>query len=97
MKVKINNSLSQKEFDLQNIPSFNKGDKVTINYKQIIERSKIQNYTAKFLEWILNNKDKVFTIEYDKTQGINNHLVCLKEDSTNPKWLIWALDLIRDN
>ena len=40
------------------------------------------------------NKDTVFTVEYDEKYKNKPSLVCLKEDTTDPKWLFWVGDLI---
>ena len=43
------------------------------------------------------NADKVFTVGYDSKYTKSPTIVCLNEDSTDPKWLWWAGDLIKVN
>lgn len=69
------------------------GDKVRINMQSIQERrDKGQQMSQAYLEWLDKNKDKTFTVQYDKGQEYNL-FVTLKEDKTKPKWLMWIYDL----
>lgn len=71
------------------------GSKVKINVEKI---KKEKNYNKRNPNWknfIENNIDKIFTVEYDFNKKDNPGLVCLKEDQNNPKWLFYIGDLIQ--
>ena len=74
------------------------GSKVKLNIKQIKSHPDHKKKTKAYRDWIDSHAEDIFTVEYDK----NNNplvLVCLKEDTTSPKWLFWTGDLIevKDN
>lgn len=60
------------------------------------------HYSNEYKKFIIDNKDKVFTVEFDPIRkrkstrlDINyDSLVCLTEDITEPKWFFFAGDLI---
>ena len=41
----------------------------------------------RYVDWINVHKDDVFTIEYDPNHLKDLQMLCLKEDTTKPKWL----------
>lgn len=65
------------------------GEKVKIDYKKITESPNFKNSQKEYIEWIENNKENVFTVEYDENHKKNPVLIQLKEDTTVPKWLFW--------
>lgn len=70
------------------------GDKVRIKVDDIlnrIEETQAQ-YVQQYLDWIKENKNKTFTVQYDKSHP-SGLLVCLAEDTTPIKWLFWEGDL----
>ena len=70
------------------------GDKVKIKVDEIVNRIEETQaqYVQQYLDWIKENKDKVFTVEYDESHT-NGIMVCLAEDTTPIKWLFWEGDL----
>ena len=68
-----------------------------INVKLDIDNIKsypdYERLTEKYRNWVEENKDETFTVEYDENKKVNPVTVCLKEDESNPKWLFWVGDL----
>ena len=58
------------------------------DYSKNIDYNKQQYH-----DFIDTNGNEVFTVEYDKNKKDSSTLVCLKEDTTDPKWLFWVGDL----
>lgn len=75
--------------------SLKEGDKVKLNYEVIVNDINYKTKTIKYKNFIEENKETVFTVEYDQKYKKNPWLVCLKEDITQPKWLFIANDLIK--
>ena len=72
-------------------PDFLKeGQKVKLKYDYIKSRTNYLTKTKEYKDFIENNKDKTFTVEYDSNHKNKPNLVCLKEDTTVPKWLFWS-------
>ena len=72
--------------------TFTEGSKVKLNYEKIISQK--NDKTENYLMFVENNKDKIFTIEYDENHQDNPSVFCLKEDTTSPKWLFNINNLI---
>ena len=75
------------------------GEQVMLDYNRIITYPDWKIQRKDYKDWVTENKDKIFTVEFDpikKERHSNdyNTLVQLKEDETKPKWLFWAGDLI---
>jgi len=70
------------------------GTKVKLNYNEIKNQPDYPKLTEKFRNWIEDNKDKVYTVEYKKNKRGKPLFVTLKEDTSDPKWLFWVGDLI---
>lgn len=73
---------------------FNEGDKVKIDCEGIMSRVDYDKRVDNYRKFIEENKDTVFTVEYDEKYREKPWLVCLKEDNTEPKWLFTTSDLI---
>lgn len=73
--------------------SLKEGDRVRLNMKSILEQPDYANMNPKYKQWVEDNKDKVFTVEYDEKHGENSTLVCLREDESDPRWLFWVGNL----
>lgn len=71
------------------------GDKVRLRTKQIIERKDWMKKNPKYKAFITNNHDTVFTVQFDAKFAKAHTLACLKEDTSDPKWLFWVGDLER--
>lgn len=65
------------------------GEKVKLKYDYITSRAGYITKTKEYKKFIEDNKDKVFTVEYDANHLDNPILVALKEDDSMPKWLFW--------
>jgi hypothetical protein len=70
------------------------GTKVKLNTNQMKSHPDYKNLVPKYRDWVEDNQDKIFTVIYDENKKNKPVLVCLKEDTTNPKWLFWTGDLI---
>lgn len=73
------------------------GDRVKINIPQMQSRpewkSNVDQNKSQFQAWVLDHRDEVLTVEYDKNHTKDPVIVCLKEDDTDPKWMFWEGDL----
>lgn len=71
------------------------GTKVKLNYDSITNDPNYPRKVQGYKDFVENNKDKIFTVEYDERYTNNPLLVMLKEDETEVKWL-WhsKMDLI---
>ena len=71
------------------------GTKVKLDYDEIHDRPNYSKRNERFIKFVEQNKDRVFTVEYDDKHKDKPYLVCLNEDTTKPKWLFHAnFDLI---
>ena len=69
------------------------GDKVTLNIESIKSDVNYQRKVPDYKQFVEDNKDTVFTVEYDKKHTKESLLICFKED--NRKWLWHELDIVR--
>lgn len=63
------------------------GTKVKLNYDSIVNDPNYSRKVQAYKDFVENNKDKIFTVEYDERYTNNPLLVMLKEDETEVKWL----------
>ena len=75
------------------------GTKVKLNWELIRRHPDWKIQRKDFKEWVEAHKDEVFTVEWDEQKKKNNTtdkkiLVCLAEDTTEPKWLFYTSTLI---
>lgn len=96
---KINAFFNKIENNKSNPNMAYEGELVKIDYAAIVLSKDWGILNKKYKNWLKENQDKIFTVEYDKNRGENfkkekHILVQLKEDTTNPKWLFWAGYLI---
>lgn len=68
------------------------GTKVKINYDRIIKHK--DELSDKYIEWITEHKDEIFTCEKDETLSDTDTRVQLSEDTSEVKWLFHVSDLI---
>lgn len=68
------------------------GTKVKINYDRIMKHK--DELSDKYIEWITEHKDKIFTCEKDETLSDTDTRVQLAEDTNDVKWLFHTSDLI---
>lgn len=75
------------------------GTKVKLNWELIKRHPDWAIQREDYREWVEAHKDEVFTVEWDENRKQNNTsdkkiLVCLAEDTTDPKWLFYTSTLI---
>lgn len=63
------------------------GAKVKLNYDSIVNDPNYPRKVQGYKDFVENNKDKVFTVEYDEKYKNKPLLVMLKEDTNEVKWL----------
>lgn len=72
------------------------GDKVKINLSLIRKNKDYKKFSNKYINFLNENKDKVFTIE--RPSGRLNswkNIWSFTEDESDPKWCFYANDLTR--
>jgi len=75
------------------------GTKVKLNMERITSHPDWNPNTTdwnhrRYVDWINEHSDDVFTIEYDPNHLKDLQMLCLKEDTTKPKFLFHESDLI---
>ena len=75
------------------------GYTVKLNYELMIRHPDWKIQRNDFKEWVVAHKDDYFTVEWDSVRKEKNSkdkkiMVCLKEDTTEPKWLFHTDTLI---
>ena len=75
------------------------GEKVKLDYERMISYPDWKQLREDYRNWVTEHKDDVFTVEFDPVKkagkaGNVNKVVQLVEDTTSPKWLFFAGDLI---
>ena len=63
------------------------GAKVKLNYDSIIADPNYPKKVQGYKDFVENNKDTIFTVEYDEKYKNKPLLVMLKEDTSEVKWL----------
>lgn len=63
------------------------GTKVKLNYDSIVSDPNYSKKVQSYKDFVENNKDTVFTVEYDEKYKNKPLLVMLKEDISEVKWL----------
>ena len=63
------------------------GTKVRLNYDSIVNEPVYKNKLNRYKKFVNENKDKIFTVEYDEKYKDKPILVLLKEDESKVKWL----------
>lgn len=67
------------------------GDKVRLNLDAIKSHPDYEQRLPEYRKFCEENVGKVFTAMFD--EKLRKSVVCLAEDTTNPKWLFWIGDL----
>ena len=93
LKISYSDLLDALNFKIEDITveELPEGTLVKLKVDQILSKEK--ELSEKYIEWVKNNKDKVFTCEKDPTLPNDSKRVVLKEDENNPKWLFHVNDL----
>ena len=92
-KIKsIKDVVNGKLDDAYTIPE---GTKVKLNYENITNEPDYTKKVKAYREFVENNKDKIFTVQYDEKYKNKPILVSFKEDTNDIKWLWYCeTDLI---
>ena len=94
-KEKIKFYLEKMSIYLKENTLIKEGTKVKINVEKLQQEKSYNQRNIRWRKFIEDNKDTIFTVEYDKNKKDNPKMVCLKEDPTEPKWLFFVGDLIQ--
>lgn len=78
-------------------PPLNAGDKVMLDIEIIESDVNYSKMNPKRKQFIQDNTNTVFTIEYELRYKEEKKIVCLKEDTADPKWLWWVGELNKVN
>lgn len=70
-----------------NVKILAEGTKVRLNYDSIVNEPVYKNKLKAYKKFVTNNRDTVFTVEYDEKYRDKPILVSLKEDDSKVKWL----------
>lgn len=72
------------------------GSKVKINISRIRKNKDYKKFSNKYIDFLNENKDKIFTIERPsgRLNGWKN-IWSLAEDISDPKWCFYESDLVR--
>ena len=69
------------------------GQAVKLNIEQIKSHPGWENMRVTYKAFVESNVDTAFTVEYEERHK-GKGIVCLKEDTSIPKWNFWVGDLI---
>lgn len=69
-------------------------DKVKINLKEIKSSKTYKHLSQKYKDFVKDHVEDIFTVELDENFP-TGHIVSLKEDATEPKWLFFIGNLIK--
>ena len=72
---------------------FNPGDKVKLDLEMITSSPDWERKEQKYKEWCKTHAEDELTVIYDTKYLKQPELVCLEEDTTNPRWLFSVIDL----
>ena len=81
-------SLKQKIDSTEPIPE---GSKVRLDIDVIKNDPNYERKVDRYKQFVDENKDKTFTVEYDARHKNKPLIVCLKEDTSLVKWL-WSVE-----
>ena len=72
---------------LDNIVTLPEGTKVKLNYESLTNEPSYPKKVNRYREFVENNKDKIFTVQYDEKYKDRPVLVSFAEDTNEVKWL----------
>lgn len=98
-KAGMNKAEAKLRADLMKSEPLREGQKVKLNYELMKRHPMWKNQEDEFKEWVVENKDKIFTVEYEPTRKQTNSYdktlnVNFVEDTHEPKWLLHTDTLI---
>lgn len=84
---KVTSIKSAVQGTLDDVYTIPEGTKVMLNYESITNELDYKNKVESYREFVENNKDKVFTVQYNEKYRNKPVLVSLAEDTNEIKWL----------
>ena len=72
---------------LDEVYTLAEGTKVKLNYESITSEPDYKKKVTRYKEFVENNKDTIFTVQYDEKYKNKPILVSLAEDDNEVKWL----------
>lgn len=89
----LNKAAAKLKANLMKSVPLSEGQKVKLNYELIIRHPQWKQQDEEFRQWVKENKDKVFTVEYEPVRKQTNAYdkmwnVNFVEDTHEPKWLL---------
>ena len=73
--------------------SISEGTKVKFNIQKMKKHPDWEKLTQDYRDFVEQNSDKIFTVEYDEQYQYEPLWVCLAEDPAPIKWLFYIGDL----
>ena len=93
LKMSYSDLVEGLDFKIENVTveEIPEGTLVKLKADQILEKK--NELSDEFVQWVENNKEKIFTCQKDPSLNNDSKRVILKEDENNPKWLFHVADL----
>lgn len=93
LKISYQELLNAINFKIEDvtIEQLPEGTKVKLKADEILERK--EELTDKFINWVEEHRNDIFTCERDPSLPDDTKRVVFKEDTTDPKWLFHVTDL----
>lgn len=93
MKMSYTDLVEALDFKIEDITveELPEGTLVKLKTDRILEKR--EELSEGYIQWVEDNKDKVFTCEKDPSLPDDSKRVILKEDESDPKWIFHVSDL----
>lgn len=93
LKMSYSDLVEALDFKIENITveELPEGTLVRLKADQILEKR--NELSEKYIQWVEENRNKIFTCEKDPTLPEDSKRVVFKEDTNNPKWIFHVNDL----
>lgn len=70
------------------------GDTVKLNYNKLMNNVDFNKFTTKYLKWITEHKDSIFTVKED-VRLKNHFILCDKETNESSLFIFSPYDLLK--